>query len=190
MLLTVWGTILRFALLQPQLGAASKHMGYVRTEDVKYYQVPTPITELFFRTTMEQGQLSDAVISFNTSPQFNFAIAYRGMRSLGKYVNQRSADEAFRIKLNYTSTNKRYTAKFHYLSQTIDNQENGGITPESALLFASGDEDFLERSVLDVRLKEAENFLKGKRSFFCASLCAGTNPRWRDTMVDRSSSCE
>lgn len=151
--------------LQPQLGAASKHMGYVRTEDVKYYRVPTSITELFFRTTMEQGQLSDAVISFNTSPQFNFAIAYRGMRSLGKYVNQRSADEAFRIKLNFTSTNKRYTAKFHYLSQTIDNQENGGITPESALLFASGDEDFLERSVLDVRLKKAENFLKGKRSF-------------------------
>ena len=37
---------------------------------------------------MEQGQLSDALITLNLNPNFNFAIAYRGMRSQGKYVNQ------------------------------------------------------------------------------------------------------
>ena len=45
---------------------------------------------------MEQGQLSDALITLNVNPDFNFAIAYRGMRSQGKYVNQRSNNEAFR----------------------------------------------------------------------------------------------
>ena len=33
--------------LQPQMGARSKHYGYFEVEDVKYYRVPTPLTELF-----------------------------------------------------------------------------------------------------------------------------------------------
>ena len=89
--------------LQPQMGARSKHNGYFEIEDVKYYRVPTPLTELFFRTTMEQGQLTDATITVNTSPQFNFAFAFRGMRSLGKYLNQRSANTAFRLSMTYQS---------------------------------------------------------------------------------------
>ncbi|MEJ6624876.1 MAG: putative porin [Flavobacteriaceae bacterium] len=151
--------------LQPQMGARSKHFSFYEIEDVKYYRVPTPLTELFFRTTLEQGQLSDALISVNTSPQFNFAVAYRGMRSLGKFVNQRSNAEAFRISLTYQTENERYKAKAHYVSQNLGNQENGGITAEGIALFESGDPDFIERSVLDVRLKSAENSLKGKRSF-------------------------
>ena len=115
--------------LQPQMGARSKHYAYFEIEDVKYYRVPTPFTELYFRTTMEQGQLSDATISVNTSPQFNFAIAYRGMRSLGKYLNQRSASVALRLSMTYQSFNERYKAKFHYVSQRHENQENGGLLP-------------------------------------------------------------
>lgn len=152
--------------LQPQMGARSKHYAYFEIEDVKYYRVPTPFTELYFRTTMEQGQLSDATISVNTSPQFNFAIAYRGMRSLGKYLNQRSASVALRLSMTYQSFNERYKAKFHYVSQRHENQENGGITPDGIPLFESGDPDFLERSVLQVQLNDAINTLKGKRSFF------------------------
>ena len=46
--------------LIPQIGQKSKHTSYFKSEDIKYYNVPTPFTELFFKTTMEQGQLSDA----------------------------------------------------------------------------------------------------------------------------------
>ena len=152
--------------LQPQMGARSKHYAFFEIEDVKYYQVPTPLTELFFRTTMEQGQLTDATITVNTSPQFNFAFAFRGMRSLGKYLNQRSANTAFRLSMTYQSLNERYKAKMHYVNQKHENQENGGITEEGIPLFETGDPDFLERSVLEVRLASAVNNLKGKRSFF------------------------
>lgn len=152
--------------LQPQMGARSKHYGYFNIEDIKYYRVPTPLTELFFRTTMEQGQMTDATISVNTSPQFNFALAFRGMRSLGKYLNQRSANTAFRWSMTYQTLDERYKAKMHYVSQTIENQENGGITQEGIPLFETGDPDFLERSVLEVRLSAALNNLQGKRSFF------------------------
>lgn len=150
---------------QPQMGAKSKHYAFLGVEDIKYYRVPTPVTELFFRTTMEQGQLSDAVISVNTSPQFNMAIAYRGMRSLGKYVNQRSNSETFRMSMTYQTLNERYKAKAHYVSQVFGNQENGGVTSEEIEFFEFGNEDFLKRSVFDVRLRDAENTLKGKRTF-------------------------
>lgn len=151
--------------LQAQMGARSKHYAYIEAKEVNYYRVPTPLTELFFRTTMEQGQLSDALISLNTSPQFNLAIAYRGMRSLGKYVNQRSANEALRLSVNIQSKNERYRAKAHYTSQSIENQENGGVTDIGVERFESGDPDFIERSVMDVKLRAALNLLKGKRSF-------------------------
>lgn len=151
--------------LQPQMGARSKHFSYFEIEDINYYRLPTPLTELFFRTTMEQGQLSDALISLNTSPQFNLAIAYRGMRSLGKYVNQRSSNEALRLSMNFQTKNERYKAKAHYVSQTLSNQENGGITDESIGLFESGDPDFIERGVVEVKLRTPENRLRGKRSF-------------------------
>lgn len=151
--------------LQPQMGARSKHFSYFEIEDINYYRVPTPLTELFFRTTMEQGQLSDALISLNTSPQFNLAIAYRGMRSLGKYVNQRSSNEALRLSVNFQTKNERYKARAHYVSQSLSNQENGGITDEGIGLFESGDPDFIERAVMDVKLRTPENRLRGKRSF-------------------------
>ena len=152
--------------LIPQIGQESKHISYFKLEDIKYYNVPTPFTELFFRTTMEQGQLSDALITLNVNPNFNFAIAYRGMRSQGKYVNQRSDNEAFRFSFNFNSKNHKYNFKGHYVSQNIGNNENGGVTEQSLTQFEIGDPEFKERSVLNVRLKKAYNELKGKRSFF------------------------
>ena len=115
---------------------------------------------------MEQGQLSDALITLNVNPNFNFAIAYRGMRSQGKYVNQRSDNEAFRFSFNFNSNNHKYNFKGHYVSQNIGNNENGGVTEQSLSQFELGDPEFKERSVLNVRLKKAYNELKGKRSFF------------------------
>ena len=57
--------------IKPQLGATARNDGYIEREDVQYYEVPTPLTELFFKTTFDQGQLLDALISVNTSPNFN-----------------------------------------------------------------------------------------------------------------------
>ena len=62
--------------LIPQIGQKSKHTSYFKSEDIKYYNVPTPFTELFFRTTMEQGQLSDALITLNVNPNFNLSLIH------------------------------------------------------------------------------------------------------------------
>lgn len=148
----------------PQIGARAKHFNYMEADDINYYHVPTPLSDLFFKTTMEQGQLLDALITLNTSRQLNMSIAYKGLRSLGKYQHILASTGNFRFTFNYLSKNKRYNFRGHFTSQDLLNQENGGITNKEEQ-FESGNPEFKDRSRIDVSFENAENFLLGKRYF-------------------------
>lgn len=152
----------------PTMGFSTKHLNYVQIEDVNYYSVATPLTDLHFKTTQQQGQNTDVLIAVNTSPQFNFSIEYRGMRSLGKYINEQSTSGNFKFTASYTALNKRYVSNFHFTGQDLTNGENGGIT--SIENFESGDPDYVKRARLQVYLKDATSVLKGKRFFYDHSL--------------------
>lgn len=147
----------------PEFGYKAKHFNYIESKQMKYYSVATPITELYFKTVMEQGQSLDALITMNTSKQFNFSLAYKGLRSLGKYINQLSSTGNFRFTASYRATNDRYIANGHFTSQDFLNAENGGLTTTSD--FENKDQNFKERQRLEVYLSDAKSFLKGKRIF-------------------------
>ena len=153
--------------LMPEIGATARHFNYMEVEDISYYRVPTPLTELFFKTAFEQGQLLDALFTVNTTPQFNFSVAYKGLRSLGKYQRQLTSTGNFRVTANYQTKNKRYFIKGHAVTQDLFNQENGGVTDSPGVAnFESGDPEFRDRSLLEVNFDgsdDAENILKGKR---------------------------
>ena len=70
--------------LMPSFGARARHFNYMEVGDISYYRVPTPLTELLYKSAFEQGQLADSFFTVNTSPQLNLSIAYKGLRSLGK----------------------------------------------------------------------------------------------------------
>lgn len=152
----------------PTMGFSTKHLNYVQIEDVNYYSVATPLTDLHFKTTQQQGQNTDVLIAVNTSPQFNFSLEYRGMRSLGKYINEQTTSGNFKFTASYTALNKRYVSNFHFTGQDLTNGENGGIT--SIENFESGDPDYVKRARLQVYLKDATSVLKGKRFFYDHSL--------------------
>ncbi|TNJ42610.1 putative porin [Tamlana fucoidanivorans] len=149
--------------LMPKIGARARHFNYMEVEDINYYRMPTPYTELFYRSAFEQGQLLDAFFSANLSPQFNFSIAYKGLRSLGKYQHILTSTGNFRVTGNYQSKNRRYNARGHIVTQDLMNQENGGLTEDSVENFESGDEEFFDRSILEVNFEDAESILLGKR---------------------------
>ncbi|MDG5492620.1 putative porin [Psychroserpens sp. SPM9] len=151
--------------LLPAFGARARHFNYFEIEDVNYYEVPTPLTELFFKTAFQQGQLLDAFFTVNTSKQFNFSIAYKGLRSLGNYQNTLTSTGNLRFTSNFKSKNERYFAKAHIVTQDLLNQENGGLKTEDLPNFTSGDEDFIDRSVFDPNFDDAENILVGKRFY-------------------------
>ena len=148
----------------PEIGFSGKQFNYLGVNDINYYSVATPVTELYFKTVMEQGQSVDAFITVNTSERFNMSVAFKGLRSLGKYINQLSSTGNFRFTSSYNTLNKRYYLNFHFTGQDFLNGENGGIS--SIEDFESGDGAFANRARLDVYLKDAKSFMKGKRYFF------------------------
>lgn len=147
----------------PSFGFSGKHFNYLEVEDIKYYNVSTPMTELYFKTVMEQGQMIDAFITINTSERLNFAIGYRGLRSLGKYVNQLSSNGNFKFSSSYNTLTSRYAVKAHFTGQDLTNGENGGIANIED--FEGEDEDFNDRPRLDVYALDAKSILKGNRFF-------------------------
>ena len=128
---------------KPDIGARGKHFHYFEKEDIGYYNVPTPLTEIFAKSTYEQGQILDMLVSINLNPQYNFTIAHKGYKSLGKYLNTRSRGNQFRFSSNFKSKNDRSNWKLHFVSQNIFNQENGGLDPDSIYFFEQATEYFV-----------------------------------------------
>ncbi|MDC3388452.1 putative porin [Flavobacteriaceae bacterium] len=148
-----------------RFGARAKHIDYAEVSDVKYYNVPTPLSELFFKTTMEQGQLADVLFTANTSPQLNIALTYKGLRSLGKYRHMRTNGGKFAASVNYNTKSKRYFIKTHLAVQSIENQENGGVNDTLVVYFENNDEDFKDRARFDMNFEDADNKLSAKRFY-------------------------
>lgn len=148
----------------PEFGFGARHMAYMQVDDIKYYNVATPYTDLMYRSTQSQGQILDALVTLNTSENLNLFVGYKGLRSIGKYINSISSNGNFRIGGSYNTTGKRYFLKFHFTGQDLSNEENGGIVNTDN--FESDDPIYSQRERLDVYFKDAKSLLKGNRYFF------------------------
>lgn len=151
----------------PDIGFRAKQFNYLEVEDVKYYQVPTPTTEIMYRTGLEQGQVLDALFTANFSKRLNFAFAYKGLRSLGAYRRSLASSGNFRFSFHYETKEGQYAIRGHAVNQDFSNQENGGLTASSLEAFIIDDPNFSgNRGRMDVNLNDAENNLEGKRIYF------------------------
>ena len=147
----------------PEFGFKAKHFNFIEANQIRYASVATPLTELYFKSTQLKGQSVDSYITINTSPNLNFSLAYRGLRSDGKYINQLASTGNFRFTTSYSTQSRRYWLDFHFTQQDILNKENGGITTTED--FESENIDYKNRQRLEVYLTDAKSFLKGKRFF-------------------------
>lgn len=151
--------------LRPQFVAKGQQYSYKDAEDVKYYHVPTPLSDLYFKTAFNQGQQMDAFFTINTSENFNFSISYKGVRSLGHYQHILTSTGNFEFTINYQGPSSRYRLRTHFSSQGLTNEQNGGLTESALPLFIENDSRFKDRGRLDVNFEDAENALYGNRVF-------------------------
>ena len=151
--------------MYPKIGARAQHFNYYEVEDIKYYYVPTPTTELMYLKGLEQGQVLSAMFTFNLSREFNASIAYKGMRSLGNYRHALSAHGNARVTMSYHTKNKRYYIRGHLVAQGLNNDQNGGLTDESVINFETKDSNFSDRNRLVTNFTDAKNTLRGNRYF-------------------------
>lgn len=150
----------------PKMGARAKFFNFKEVKDIYYYNVPTPTSELMYRSAMEQGQVLDVFLTLNTSPKFNFSVAYKGLRSNGKYINSGTSFGNFNSTFNYNTKNKKYFLRGHYVTHDFLNKENGGLTNQSIIYFETNDENYIDRNRLEVNYDNAENMLISKRYHF------------------------
>lgn len=151
--------------LIPTMGARAKHFNYYEVEDINFFEVPTPTTELMYRSGLEQGQVLDASFTFNTSKRHNTSIAFKGLRSLGKYRNSLSSHGNFRFTYSYLTKNNAYSFKTHVVAQDLVNNENGGLNVQSLINFQSDDPEFDDRGRLETNFENTSNVLRGNRYY-------------------------
>src|SRR5690606_3556797 len=145
------------------MGFSARRFSYLNKEDINYYWVPTPASELFYRSVTGKGQNLDALITINTSEQFNVFIGYRGMRSQGKYVNQLTSNGNFRIGSSYFTKNKRYHIKNHITVQDIYNDENGGLFDTRQ--FDLSENPYNNRQQITAQTDDSKTTFKGVRAY-------------------------
>lgn len=147
----------------PEIGFEARQFAYQGVEDVRHYHVPTPTSELYYRSAIQQGQTLDALFTTNLSEQFNFFVGYKGMRSNGAYINQLTSNGNFKIGASFLSKNNRYRMQTHLAVQDISSQENGGIT--DPYLFVASEDIYSNRERLNVFFRDAVSLYKGFRGY-------------------------
>lgn len=147
----------------PEMGFKAKQFNFLEANQIRYSSVATPVTELYFKSILGKGHSVDSFFAVNVSPNLNFSIAYKGLRSEGKYINQLVSTGSFRFTTSYNDTGKRYFLNAHFTGQDALHEENGGITTIED--FESEDPDFNNRQRLQVYFTDAESFMKAKRIF-------------------------
>jgi hypothetical protein len=149
----------------PDIGFTAKQFNYYDIEDIKYYEVPTPTTEILYRTGLQQGQVLDALFTLNFSKRLNVSLSYKGIRSLGAYRRSLASHGNFRGTFHYITKENQYEIRGHIARQDLFNQESGGLTANALNSFITEDPNFKNRGRMDVNLIDAENQFDGNRLY-------------------------
>ena len=139
----------------PIIGYSANKTQLQTSDDIYFYDVAYPMTELLFKTVFSQGQLTDVLFTSNVNRKLNFSLSFKALRSLGKYQNSLSGSKNFTFTYNYNS--KKFSSKSFYLSQKLEKHESGGLSLISINDFESKDPVFNERSKLNVKFEDAIN---------------------------------
>ena len=141
------------------------NLPYLDIDEINYYEVPTPTTEISYRTGLQQGQFVDALFTLNFSKRLNVSVSYKGLRSLGAYRQSLASNGNFRGTFQYRTKENQYAIRGHITSQDFYNEESGGLTASALESFISEDPDFSDRARLDVNLTESENQFDSNRIY-------------------------
>lgn len=132
-------------------------------DDIKYYDVKTPTTAFVYHNSMSSGAALQTTYTQNIGKDFNFAVEYMGLRSLGFYKNDLAANNSVIFSGHYTSPNKKYEAFAHFIHQNVNNQEFGGVADIN--LFLNGDSNFKNRLNLPVNLQASDSRFAYRRYY-------------------------
>lgn len=133
-------------------------------DDIKYYDVKTPTTAFIYHNSVSSGAALQSTYTQNIGKNFNFAVEYMGLRSLGFYLHDLASNNNIIFSGHFKSKNSKYEAFAHYLHSNVNNEENGGISDVS--LFLGGNSNFNTRLNLPVNLQFSDSRFGYRRYYF------------------------
>ena len=102
-------------------------------ENIRYYQVRSPYSELKALLGAKKEQMIEIKHYQNIKKLFNLGLDYRVIGSLGEYSREKADLSNFRFSGSYFSKNKKYLALANFILNRIKTQENGGILSVNGL---------------------------------------------------------
>lgn len=140
-----------------------KSFNLIEADEVRYFDVQTPMTEFQYNNGYKQGHSLSSLFTHNINSRLNYSIQYRGLRSEGKYLEQLASNNSLLFTLAYHTKNQKYNLWTHYITANVDDEENGGIQfPKN---FEDGDSRFKDRDRMEVNLTGAQSKY-GRRRFY------------------------
>lgn len=130
---------------------------YKSSEQVKYYDVKTPVTEFVYEGGVKEGQFLSSVFTHNINSQWNYALNYQALKSRGNYERSLASYSNFNFSSIYYTKNKRYKIRANYINQKLGNEENAGLTKESLNAFIINDPKFSNRERMYVNLAKSQS---------------------------------
>jgi hypothetical protein len=143
---------------------SGKSASIIGINNIKYYDVKTPTTAFIYHNAVNNGAALQSTYTQNIGKEFNFAVEYMGLRSLGFYKNSLAANNNIIFSGHFLSKNEKYEAFAHFIHQNINNQENGGVADIN--LFFNGGNNFDNRTNLPVNLAGSDSRFSYRRYYF------------------------
>jgi hypothetical protein len=108
-------------------GMGVSEWGFRRIEELPFYDVKSPISDMQFITAYGRGQHFRMNFAQNLGPRWNYYASYDRINSLGDYPNNRTVADDFLITTQYTSPNRRLRVEGVYQFNKRILNEFGGL---------------------------------------------------------------
>ena len=129
--------------------------------NIQYFNTRTPFTRLDFGQSANKAIKNETRFNFfhsqNASPYLNFTLQINMSKSAGQYNYQESKNNFITLYSSYNKDNLNIYSGF--ITNTVKNEENGGITGDSLLFNGAGTE------FLNTNLSASKSAFKGTYYF-------------------------
>ena len=115
----------------PDIGFTAKQFSYLDIDEIKYYEVPTPTTEISIQNRLATRTSFRCSFYIKLSKRLNVSLSYKGIRSLGAYRQSLASNGNFRGTFHYRTKENQYEIRGHLTTQDFFNEESGGLTTDA-----------------------------------------------------------
>jgi hypothetical protein len=128
----------------------------VTNDEVRYYKLSKPYTEIFYVMGAKKEQDLRVVFSRDLYKGLNIGLDFSFTNSPGNYSNSKTNNVAGFFNAQYVTPDKRYRVIGNYLMNKLRVKENGGLVDDK--YFTNNLEH--DRSVIPIQLPNAKNEIR------------------------------